>query len=229
MLSRKTNSGNVAILCCVDQFTGWPIIKAVPNLTSFLTARIFFQEVVVTWGIPRLIMSDKGTSFMGGFFSELAKLLHITHRSSAATQSRSNGLAENVIQHINQTLKFYAHSDRTLDEILPLIELSLRATAHSRTKISPFKCAFGRKMKISFPGESAAKTSKLPANQLSYYNWLRDHLKKLHQDLKLMKEEVKGSDKLQYDVKHRAKEPQWAIEDKVLLLDKRVKPHSDNI
>ena len=84
-------------------------------------------------------------------------------------------------------------------------------------------------MNISFPGESTAKISKLPANQLSYYNWLRDHLKKLHQDLKLTKEEVKSADKFQYDIKHRVKEPEWAVGDKVLLLDKRVKPHSDNV
>ena len=63
----------------------------------------------------------------------------------------------------------------------------------------------------------------------SYYNWLRDHLKKLHQELKLTKEQVTQTNKLQYDTRPRDKEPQWAVGDKVLLLDKRVKPHSDNV
>ena len=62
-----------------------------------------------------------------------------------------------------------------------------------------------------FSGVSATKTPKLPSNQLNYYNWSRDHLKKLHQDLKLTKEEVKNVDKFQYDVRHRANEPQWAV------------------
>ena len=90
---------------------------------------------------------------MGGLFTELAKLLHTNHRTSAAMMSRTNGLAERTIEKLNSLIRLYADSDSTIDQILPLAEWSLRATAHSRTKISPLECVFGRKMRISFPGE----------------------------------------------------------------------------
>ena len=183
VLTRKTKSGNVAILCCVDQFTSWLIFRAVQDLTAETTARVFFQDIIATWGIPKLILSDKRPSFMGGLFTELAKLLHINHRTSAAMMSRTNGLTERTIEKLNSLIRLYADSDSTINQILPLAELSLRATAHSRTKISLFECVFGRKMRISFPGEPP-KTSKLPSNQLNYYNWVKTHLKELHDKIK---------------------------------------------
>jgi len=42
---------------------------------------------------------------MGGLFAELAKLLQIKHRSSAATMSRSNGLEERMIQRVNRMIR----------------------------------------------------------------------------------------------------------------------------
>jgi len=123
----------------------------VPDVSAATTARVFFEHVIAVWGVPKFLITDKAGSFMGGLFAELAKLLHITHRSSAATMSRSNGLAERMIQRVNQMIRIYADSDSHLDEIVPLIELSLRAITHSRIKISPYECVFGKKNENCIP------------------------------------------------------------------------------
>jgi len=228
VLSRKTKSGNVAILYCIDQFSLWPVIKCVSDLSAATTARVFFEHVIAVWGVPKFLMTDKAGSFMEGLFAELAKLLQIKHRPSAATMSRSNGLAERMIQRVNQMIRIYADSDSNIDEIVPFIELCLRATTHSRIKISPHECVFGKKMRIAFPGEPV-KTPKLPPNQLKYCKGIKDHLKRLHDELKVNKQEVKHEYKQEYDKIQNVKAPAYKIGQRVSLLDRRVKHHSDNV
>jgi len=74
VLSRPTKRGNVAVLCIVDQFSGWPILRGVPDLTAYATARVAFTEVIVPYGVPFLFVTDKGSSYCGSFFSTFNKI-----------------------------------------------------------------------------------------------------------------------------------------------------------
>jgi len=227
-LTRPTKEGNVGILCIIDAFSGWPVLKAVPDFTALTTAKVFFREIVTVFGVPTHIMTDKGTAFMGQFFRELANLLGIKHRSSSAGAKRSNGMAERLIQTLSQTLKYYCDNDRYIDDKLSLVEMSLRSTVHSRLNISSYEIMFGRKMRLAVPGEPARKPA-MPPNQLQYYEWLKEELKTLHEGVKLNKLEIKQEDKAQYDKKNSAVVPSWTIGDRVLVEDRRIKPHSDSV
>ena len=227
-LSRATKDGNVGILCMIDAFSGWVIIKPVPDFTAFTTAKVFFRAVVTVFGIPSYIMTNKGPAFVGLFFKELAKLLGISHRSSSACAKRSNGLAESLVQRVNQMVKYYSRNDRNIDDFLPIIEMSLRSTVHSRINISSYEVLFGRKMRVAVPGEPA-RNPAVPPNQLQYYELIRDELKALHEGVKKNRYEVKQEDKAQYDQKNAAVLPQWRVGDRVLLLDKRIRPHSEQV
>jgi len=59
-LCRKTTGGSVAILCCVDSFSGWPILALVPSLNAETTTRVFFKEVISRFGIPRQVSYIEG-------------------------------------------------------------------------------------------------------------------------------------------------------------------------
>ena len=227
-LTRPTKAGNVGILCIIDAFSGWPVLKAVPDLTALTTAKVFFREIVAVFGVPTHIMTDKGPAFMGQFFRELASLLGIKHRSSSAGAKRSNGMAERLIQTVSQTLKYYCDNDRCIDDSLPLCEMSLRSTVHSRLNISSYEILFGRKMRLAVPGEPIKKPV-MPPNQLQYYEWLKEELKALHEGVRLNKLEIKEEDKAQYDKKNSVAPPQWTVGDRVLVEDRRIKPHSESV
>ena len=102
-LCRKTNSGSVAVLCCIDAFSGWPILAPVKSMDAETTAKTFFKEVVSKFGIPDIVISDRGASFCSKFFSTLMTLLNVKYRISAARAPRSNGLAESLVKRL---LKF---------------------------------------------------------------------------------------------------------------------------
>ena len=111
----------------------------VPSLDAETTARVFFKEVISRFGIPRQVSSDRGSAFMSTFFTTLMKLLNIKHRISAAKDPRSNGLAEALVKRLSDLIKTYVKNDSEIEHYLPLIEMSLRATAHSQLKLSSFR------------------------------------------------------------------------------------------
>jgi len=78
---------------------------------------------------------------MSAFFATVRKILGIKHQTSAALAKRTNGVIERQIKALNQSLKIYSGPEadgKQIESILPLIELSLRASANSDTKLSPF-------------------------------------------------------------------------------------------
>jgi len=137
-------------------------------------------------------------------------------------------MAENLIQRVSQMIKYYCEKDKDIDDVLPLIELSLRSTVHSRLNISSYEVMFGRKIRLAIPGEPN-KNPAVPLNQLRYYELLKEELKNLHQGVKENRREVKQEDKAQYDKRNAVAPPQWKVGDRVLVLDKRIKPHSETV
>jgi len=84
-----------------------------------------------------------GTSFCSKFFSTLMTLLNVKHRISAARAPRSNGLAESLVKRLSDLIKIYVKTDSEIEDYLPLIEMILRSTTHSKLKISPHEVYFG--------------------------------------------------------------------------------------
>ena len=62
-----------------------------------------------------------------------------------------------------------------------------------------------------------------------YKRQLKEELKNLHQGVKENRREVKQEDKAQYDKRNAVAPPQWKVGDRVLVLDKRIKPHSETV
>ena len=228
VLSRKTEEGNVAILCCLDVFSGWPVLQAVKDVGAVTTAKVFFRHVVSVYGAPARLMTDKAPSFLGTFFSQLTKLLNISHRTSAATVARSNGAAESLVKRVSELLKIYATDDTKLDEVLPIVEMSIRSTASTRTNLSPFNICFGTFMNVPSP-HKVTETPSFSGDYAKYYAWLSNSLEKLHEAVKQNRLEVKQDDKKQYDKKHAVTTPNFKIGDQVLLLDTRIKAHSNRV
>ena len=153
---------------------------------------------------------------MAVFFQHLTKFLNITHRTSATMASRSNGLAENLVQRVAQMIKHYCDNDSDIDDALPIIEMSLRATAHTRLQINPYEIMFGRQMRVSDILDCSA-TPPFAGDRLAYYKWLTDELKVLHEGIKQNRIEIKQDDKVEYDKRHKVVSPSWKVGDLVLL------------
>jgi len=65
---KLVHSSNTAILVCVDNFSGWPFLIPVPDMSAETTAYAFVQHIIATFGTPIRIFSDKSTSYLNIFF-----------------------------------------------------------------------------------------------------------------------------------------------------------------
>jgi len=68
-LTRRTQAGNTAILCIIDSFSSWPALIPVPDYSSYTTAKAFYENWITLYGVPKQIITDKGSAFVAAFFS----------------------------------------------------------------------------------------------------------------------------------------------------------------
>ena len=226
-LTRPTAAGNVAVLCMIDSFSKWPIFRAVPDYTSLTTAKVIFEEIVSVFGATAII-SDKGSSFTGDVFRHLSKLMGVQLTTSASKAARTNGECENLVKMLSQGLKLYAKDDKQIEDVLPVIAMGLRSTAHTVTKISPYEVCFGRQMNVNTPGQPVV-TPPFKGDARDYYFWMSNRLQEIHDGVKQNILEAKLDDKKRYDKRHHAVTPQWQIGQQVLLEDKRITTGSNKV
>ena len=159
---------------------------------------------------------------------------------------------------IRDSLKFYAKDDYSIEEVIPIIEVNLRATPHSKLLVSPYEIVFGRPMRIRVPGDPSTAQTVISANRQSadpnlgqidtgdtnasrdqpmtsrrdptgYYKWLSTELRRVHDAVKIAREEVKKDDKVRYDKEHKVVEPTWKIRETVSLQESTVKPGASKV
>jgi hypothetical protein len=107
-------------------------------------AYLFLDHVFRPHGLPRSIVSNRGSVFVSNFWKELTRLLAIDARYSTAYHSQMDGLTE----HTNQTLETYLHTycsyqqDDWVD-YLPLAEFSFNSSENTSTHSTPFYANLG--------------------------------------------------------------------------------------
>jgi hypothetical protein len=72
----STKRGNDCVFVVVDRFSKMVILVACKkNITVEATAKLFFEQVWVHFGIPQTIVSDQDSRFLSTFWSSLWSLL----------------------------------------------------------------------------------------------------------------------------------------------------------
>ena len=226
-LTRKTDAGNTAILVLVDSFSNYPHLIPVPDLTAETTAKAIVHHIIPIHGIFKELQSDRGPAFTSALFSHINKLLGIRHVTSASLTARSNGQAEATVKRLVEHLRIYGTTDKSIEDLIPIIEMSMRATPHSKLGISPHEILFGRQMRLGIPCDPQPTPPELSTDKIAYFQWLATELRRLHAAVKSEREDQKLIDKATYDKSKKAIEPTWKVGDLVLLEDDRVKPGSD--
>jgi len=145
--------------------------------------------------------------------------------------SRTNGYAEQSIKRLSEGI--IRHStpeidDRYIEQLLPIIQISILATTNEMTKISPYEVLHGFPMPLPSPitGDEPIFLSK---DAESYAKWLKVSLKLLHTAVYKNRIESKQQMKKKYNKRHKVKEPDFKTGQKVLLLDRRIKPDSNRV
>jgi transposase InsO family protein len=85
--------GLTHLLVVVDKFTKWIEAKPIKKLDGSSTIK-FFNEIIVRYGIPYSIITNNGTNFAKGIFTDFCSQKGIQLVLASVAHPQSNGQVE---------------------------------------------------------------------------------------------------------------------------------------
>ena len=144
-----TRSGYRYILGVIDYFSKYPMLIPLRRVDAQTVAEAILTRWISIFGAPLSINSDRGTCFEAEVFQEMCALLRIKKTHSAPYYPQSNGLIERLFRTVKDMV--FATSltyQSEWDKVIHLVEMGLRSTIHSSTRLSPHEVLFGYSMRL---------------------------------------------------------------------------------
>ncbi|UYV70256.1 K02A2.6-like, partial [Cordylochernes scorpioides] len=139
-----TDASGIAVGACLCQEEDG---ATTPNQKSETVARILISDVISHYGVPKTILSDRGSVFMSRVFKSCCYTLGVEAVHTTAWRPQSNVAAERLNRTVIESLRKCA-SGSSWDELLPLVAMSIRSTLHASTGYSPAKLLYGYEMRL---------------------------------------------------------------------------------
>ncbi|KAH9276815.1 hypothetical protein BASA83_000325 [Batrachochytrium salamandrivorans] len=92
---KETKSGNRHIITAIDYATRWVVAKVVPNRDA-VTVASFLYELMMNYGLPFEIFTDRGSAFLSEGVREFEKLQRIRHHATTPYHPQTNGMVERM-------------------------------------------------------------------------------------------------------------------------------------
>ena len=96
-------------MVCINPFSSWIEIGALPSLNSHEVAKWFHNAIVCRYGLPLIFWSDKGSKYKGKFDAYLS-INGVDHRFTATMNPRSIGLVERANRVIKSAIRCFAEA-----------------------------------------------------------------------------------------------------------------------
>jgi transposase InsO family protein len=107
-------------------------------------AWIYLKEIVKLHGIPRKIVSDRGTQFTSKFWMSHQQAMGTKLDFSTAYHPQSYGQTERVNKVLEDLLRACVLTfDRNWESSLPYAEFSYNNSHQASIKMSPFEALYG--------------------------------------------------------------------------------------
>ena len=137
----RTRSGYDSIWVVVDRLT--KVAHFIPVKTTYTSAKlakIYMTRIVCLHGVPRAIVSDRGTQFTLMFWNQLHETLGTRLEFSTSFHPQTDGQTERVNQILEDMLRAYALDyGSSWDDNLPYAEFSYNNSYQASLKMAPFE------------------------------------------------------------------------------------------
>lgn len=140
-----TPSGNRWVVVAIDHCTRYVETMALPRGTSEEIAKFFITHLLLRHGAPRVLVSDRGRSFLAQLLQDVLRACSVIHRPTSAYHPQTNGLTERFNHTLSDMLAFYVSADHdNWDSVLPYVTYAYNTAVQSTTQFSPFRLLYNR-------------------------------------------------------------------------------------
>jgi hypothetical protein len=142
----RTRAGYDSIWVVVDRLTkAAHFIPVKTTYNSAVLAELYMSRIVCLDGIPKKIVSGRGTQFTSHFWQQLHETLGTHLKFSLAYHPQTDGQTERTNQILEDMLRACALQDKLgWDKRLPYAEFSYNNSYQANLKMSPFQALYGR-------------------------------------------------------------------------------------
>lgn len=167
------------LLTMIDRTTSFPIAVPQRSMKATETFKNLIKYLISYFGVPRVIVSDRGSAFVSKEFRDGLASLGIEHRLTTAYNPRCAGKIERFHRTLKSSLKTLAKT-RDWVEGLPLVMLGLRSCIHTEGGYTPCEMLLGQNPRL--PG--------LLIDPEDYAPFTTEHTKKLIEFLDATKQQI---------------------------------------
>lgn len=143
----ETQKKNKYLLVCVDAFTKFVFIAAVPS-TDSNNVICELKKISKIFGNPRRFITDSGSAFTSKLFKDYCSSQNIRLHNIATGLPRANGQAERFNKTILDCMKTMGADldEDSWDECITSLQQAINSTVHRTTKAVPSEVMFGYRL-----------------------------------------------------------------------------------
>ena len=138
---------------------------------------IYMTRIVCLHGVPRSIVSDRGTQFTSKFWNQLHETLGTMLDFSTTIHPQTDGQTERVNQILEDMLRACALDyGSSWDDNLPYAEFSYNNSYQASLKMAPFEALYGRRSRTLLMWDEVGDLQSI-SNQLNLLFGLFDQIR----------------------------------------------------
>lgn len=140
-----TTAGNRWVVTAVDHLTRYAETAPLRTGCASEVAHFFLKDLFLRHGPPRILLSDRGKTFLSTMLNEVLRAAGTVHKTTSSYHPQTNGLTERFHRTLSDMLSFYISPDhKNWDTVLPFVTYAYNTATQRTTGFSPFFLVYGR-------------------------------------------------------------------------------------
>ncbi|XP_070184094.1 uncharacterized protein [Littorina saxatilis] len=139
--------GHRYILTMIDHATRYAEAVPLKDISSETVADALF-EMWTRFGLPKEVLTDQGGQFVGGYMTEVNRLLGVKGLRTSPFHAQTNGLTEKLNSTLKSMMKRMCQEQpKEWDKFIPALLFAYREVPQESLMFSPFELLYGREVR----------------------------------------------------------------------------------
>jgi transposase InsO family protein len=174
--------GNKYLLTFIDHFTRFCDAIPIVRQDTETVAREFVTKIVVQFGVPKKLLTERGANFTSSLLQETCRLLRIKKLQTSSYNPQANGICERMHKLLIDMLSHFVRKDaKNWDEYVAYAVMAYRAMPHCSTNYSPYYLVFGRDMRLPIEDDWTPQLGNRVVGENEYEEHVRTLAKRLQE------------------------------------------------